>query len=77
MIRLRVRACFFRFTAYTQSHVCTERWKCVYRVCGVTVCVAYFGQEKQSDTLRLPSSATDAYVWPACGHKAVFAEALV
>lgn len=34
-------------------------------------------QTVNKDGKRLPSSATDTYVGPACGHKAVFAEALV
>lgn len=39
-------------------------------------CMCCMDSDKQSDTRRLPSSATDTYVWPACGHKAMFAVAL-
>lgn len=61
----------------TQSHVCPARWTCVYSMCGVFVCVLRtLVRDKQSDTQRLPSPATHAHVGPACGHKAVFAEAL-
>lgn len=44
----------------------------------VLVCVLHtVDRDKRSDTRRLPSSASDACVWPACGHEAVFAIALV
>lgn len=69
---------FFRFTAYTQSPVRTVRQKCMNGMCGVFVCVLHtVDRDKQSVTQRLSSSSTYTYVWPACGHKAVFAEALV
>lgn len=74
MIWLLTRTRVFKFIAYTQSPVRTVRQIRLCSMYGVFVCVAYC---RQSDTQRLPSSATDAYVWPACGHEAMFAEALV
>lgn len=76
MIWLLLRSHVFRFTVCTQSPVGTVRQKCMYSMCRVLRCVTV-DADKHTDTQRLPSSATDTYVWPACGHKAVFAEALV
>lgn len=59
---------------HTQSHVCTET-ELYVQMCLGQSCAEV--REKLRDTQRLPSPATDTYVWPACGHKAMFAVAVV
>lgn len=68
----------FGFIADTRSHFRTVRQKCVCSMCWMVVCILHtIYRDTQTEEQRLSSSASDTCVWPACGHKAVFAEALV
>lgn len=68
------------FTAFTQSHVCTMREECKSCTCWFVCARRVDGERRsgtQSNAQRLPSSATDAHVWPTRVHKALLAQALV
>lgn len=71
--------CFGSWWELIQTHtsVCTVWLKCMYSMRTYSSVLHAVDRDKKNDAQRLPTSATDTYVWPACGHEALFAEALV